>query len=466
MWVGGALGLRPRWAQLIIPACLLGVVGVVALATRLDQLSNALASVVLLIVIVLGIRWPLATLAVFVALIPIEQVVVLDGVGTLSRFAGILFAVTYGAPRLGRIALATMPPAAWLFLAWAIVSIGWSIDPETGWSEIPTLIQLFVIALLVADIVAQRPEFVRPIMWVFSLSASATALVGIQYFVALGPNADVRAAALQDQNPAQFAAVLLPALVFGLYEALSGRHRILAGAVALSTAAGIVVSGTRGAWLGAVVVVIFFIVPRLKARQRLAAVVMFLAIGAVTFQLPGVSAMILERAQTAVDSGGAGRTDIWTVAATIYQATPVLGVGYANFPVAYTQDAVMASNVVSWAHLEGRGPHNLVIGTMVELGPIGLLLLAAFLLPLVLRTGWGPDAAMVQAGLASLLVLALFLDIYGNRKQVWLVIGLVAGLSYARRKIMEGTHAVDPPPGIANGQPPGPETATPVALPA
>ena len=55
---------------------------------------------------------------------------------------------------------------------------------------------------------------------------------------------------------------------------------------------------------------------------------------------------------------------------------------------------------------------------------------------------------MVQAALASLLVVALFLDVLSNRKQVWLIIGFAAGLSYLARKARAGSvqpDAVGPP---------------------
>ena len=146
-----------------------------------------------------------------------------------------------------------------------------------------------------------------------------------------------------------------------------------------------------------------------------------------------------ERTDNAISSGGAGRTDIWTVALKIYSSAPVAGVGFANFPVSYTAEVIRAAGVTSRSgQVVGRGPHNLVVGTVVELGPIGLMLLALFLGPLVLRRGWGPDAAVVQAALASLLATALFLDILSNRKQVWLVIGIAAGLAYLARRNPDG----------------------------
>ena len=453
--VGQALGVGTWVARLITVCGLVGVAGVTALATRRDMLPILVGLAVLGVGTLLGLKWPLLPLALFAALIPIEEVLVIPGFGTVSRFAGILFAVTYALPRLGHLKLGAMPPAAWAYLGWAIVSVGWALDVGTAWGQILTLLQLFVIAVLVADFVVHRPATVRTILWVYSLSATATALIGVQTYVASGYMTETRAAALQGQNPAQFAAVLLPALVFGLHEALDGDRRILGAAIALATTIGVIVSGTRGAWIAVAVVLLLFVFPRLTPRRRVAAAALAVALAAVAYQIPGVPALIAERTGSALSTGGAGRTDIWSVAGTIYRSSPVLGVGYANFPVAYTPQVVRASDVRSWITLEGRGPHNLVIATLVELGPIGLLLLALFLGPLVLRRGWGPDAATVQAALASLVTLALFLDILSNRKQVWLVIGLAAGLTYLARR---GGAAVDDRPGDA-----APASAIPVS---
>jgi O-antigen ligase len=207
---------------------------------------------------------------------------------------------------------------------------------------------------------------------------------------------------------------------------------LLGGAITAITAVAVLVSGTRGAWVAVLVVVALLVLPQLPPRRRVVAVALALALAVGMYQLPGVPDLLAERTGSAVSTGGAGRTDIWSVAARIYATAPVLGVGYSNFPVSYTPELVRASNVTSLI-LPGRGPHNAVVGTLIELGPVGLLLLLLLVLPLVRRRGWGPDAATVQAALASLLTLALFLDILGNRKQVWLVIGLAAGLSCLAR---------------------------------
>lgn len=420
----------PGW---LIPVVLLaGTPIVVALATRLDMLPIALGLAIVGATAVVGFRWPLLPLLVFVVFVPIEEVVFIDGIGTISRLAGILFALTYGAPRLGKLTFGLMPAAGWGFLAWAVVSIGWAIDPNVAWGELATLLQLFLIAFLVADFVVQRPSIVRPLLWAYSVSAASTAVVGIVDFVQLGAGDTVRAAAITNQNPAQFAAILLPAFAFGLHEVVSGGRRPLGAAVALLAALGIVVSGTRGAWVAAGVVVVLLVLQEASLRRRIVSVVAVLALVGVVSQFPGVSGLVAERAGNAVSTGGAGRTDIWSIGAKIYESAPLLGVGYANFPVAYTPDIVRQSNV-SYTKA-GRAPHNVVVGTLVELGPLGLASLGFFLIPLVVRRGWGPDAPAIQAALASLLAMALTLDILGNRKQVWLVIGIAAGLAYLARR--------------------------------
>jgi len=107
--------------------------------------------------------------------------------------------------------------------------------------------------------------------------------------------------------------------------------------------------------------------------------------------------------------------------------------GLRELPVAYTPQVVRASDVNSWRHLEGRGPHNLVIGTIVELGPIGLLLLALFLARsspprMGTRSGHDPGGARLAPDAGP-----LWPDILSKRKQVWLI-GFAAGLAYLARQ--------------------------------
>lgn len=451
------LDVSERTAWVVVLGAPGAVAAYVSIAAGLGVLLQATGLALALLLVLLSLRWPLLPLFAFAALIPIEEVTLFADLGTLSKVAGILFAVAYAVPRLGRLTLRAMPLPAWAYVGWAALSLGWALEPGASLAELPTLIMLFAVGILVADVVVHRPTVVRHVLWVYSLSAAATALLGITaYFTGQGPGD--RVVGLQSQDPNLFAANLLPALVFGVYEVLEGRLAFGSGAVAVVSALGILLSGSRGAWLSVAVVLALFILPRLRAVQRMAAISGTLVLLVVSLQLPGVAELVLERTSIAFSTGGAGRTDIWSVGITIYKSAPVVGVGFANYPIAYTPERIRASEVGAYSanSLSGqsshqgtatdptaRVAHNIVLSALAELGLVGLVLLALFLMPLVLRRGWGPDAAVVQAVLASLLVAALFLDVINGRKEIWLILGLAAGLAHlASRQTASRTEPV------------------------
>jgi O-antigen ligase len=383
--------------------------------------------------VLLGLRWPLLPLFIFVALVPIEETVVITGVGTLSRWIGVVFAVVYAIPRINRLTPLALPLAGWAFVGWAALSVAWAVDPDASSVPVQTLIQLAVIGFLIADVVINDPTVVRPLLWVYSVAAAATAAIGIVVYGIGGMSADVRIAALAGQNPAQFASLLLPAFIFGLHEMLNRRRVAASALVAFLCMAGIVLSGTRSVWLAAAFVVLFLLLPRLGIRRAIAALGVVGVLVLVTFQIPGVASLVVERTQTAAQTGGAGRTDIWASGLEIFESAPVTGVGYGNFPVAVAMTDFRSANIGA-TNLTFLAPHSVVVGPAVELGVVGLTLLVLFIVPLIARRGWGPDGLLVQAILASLMVDALFIDIFGYRKQVWIAIGLASGLAYLAKE--------------------------------
>jgi exopolysaccharide production protein ExoQ len=416
----------------------------------------------------------LVPLFAFVGLIPVEEALTVGGVGTFSRGAAAVFALLYALPRIGRLTIRAMPLAGWAYVEWAVLSTIWSISASAALGELSTLVQLFVIAVLIADVVIKDPSLVRPLLWTYSVSAAFTAALGILSFLAGNRVAGERVAALPGQNAAAFAALLLPAFVFCAFELLRGRRPALSLPLTLVSLGGIILSGTRGAWLSILAVLAFFVFPALELRRKVAAAVLLPVVFGAVLLLPGTGSLIVERAATAGDTGGAGRTDIWSVGLVIFEHSPVIGVGYANFSTAYTPQLVLEAGV-GFDHGVYRPAHNIVISTSAELGIVGLVLLGLFLVPLVLRRGWGPEAQVIRAILAAFMVDGLFVDLFGNRKQVWLVIGLAAGLAYLARRaeaadewaeaVGGGTVAVDARPSLDRQSPrqPGGRTGTTVS---
>ena len=390
-------------------------------------------------IILVGLRWPLVPLFIFAALVPLEDTLVIPGVGTLSRSIGIVFAGVYVIPRIGRLSVGALGLAGWALVGWAALSLLWAVRADATLGPLQTLVQLAVIAFLIADVVIHNPTVVRPLLWAYSISAAVTALLGVVAFGLAGFSTSVRIAALAGQNPAQYASLLLPAFIFGLYEAVNRRRVLASASITVLCFAGIVLSGTRSVWLASVVVIFLLMLPRLGARRAFAVLIAVGILALAAVQIPSVSSLIAERVTTATESGGAGRTDIWSAGLRVFESSPVIGVGYGNFP--YAVGGTFRSALLSVAELTVLAPHSVIVGPAVEIGLVGLVLMALFIFPLILRAGWGPDGPLVQAILAALMIDALFIDIFGYRKEVWIAIGMASGLAYLARQERRGRAA-------------------------
>ncbi len=185
-----------------------------------------------------------------------------------------------------------MPLPAWGFLFWALISAGWALDRSATLAEFPVLILLFATAFCVASVVVDDPSTVRRLLWTYTVSATATALLGLYSYVTVGIGGE-RISALENQNPAYFAAILLPALVFAFSEFLAGRHWISSAFVSAACTGAIIVSGSRATWLAAAVVVLLFILPRLAPARRVASVGLLAGMLLLVVQIPGVMAVVV-----------------------------------------------------------------------------------------------------------------------------------------------------------------------------
>lgn len=187
----------------------------------------------------------------------------------------------------------------------------------------------------------------------------------------------------------------------------------------------------------------WFILQR-KRRQVSAALALALVVIALSVAVPGAFDFLFGRAVSGLGTGGAGRTEIWAVGLSILLSAPLLGVGFGNFPLAFTPYAISQANVgsvVADTLYAGRGAHNVVLGASVETGILGATLLLAFGALAVWQRSGGREINVIRVALVSLFVQALFLDIL-FQKQLWLLLGLAFGLSAAERiRQSEPNHA-------------------------
>ena len=439
------LSLPARVALLTIAA--IGLVGVVAVLTWRGSLGLGVGGLAGAAALALAYRYPRLALCAYAATIPLETVQI-EGLATISRAVGAAFFVGYVLANRG-IRPDAIRASAWAFVGLATLSLLWTVGQEATMASLLTLLQLFAITVMIADAVSREPALVRLVLWSYAGAATITSVLAIAAY-ATNRTALIagRAGAFAEQDVAQFAALVVPALVFLFAQASTGDRRVLAAIGTMLCGMAVLLSGTRSAWLAIVAALVLAVLPRLRPAQIAGLVALVGVVAFAAVQLPGVGDALVGRVGSAATTGGAGRLDIWAVGLAIFNGQPIAGVGYGAFPIAFTADVIRSAAIpgLDTAVLSsGRGSHSLLLATAVELGALGLLALA-WLIRDLLRAGLGTLGTVVQAMVVAVLVQALFLDVLG-RKQVWLVFGLAFGLDFARRRL----------PGFAGGSPePGP----------
>ncbi len=120
--------------------------------------------------------------------------------------------------------------------------------------------------------------------------------------------------------------------------------------------------------------------------------------------------------------------------------------GYGAFPAVMTLEAVRATTLPmpdTGFLTPPIGSHSIIVGTLVELGVVGLACVAVFLWNVARprRDDWGL-AEIARLAVVTMIVQALFLDVLG-RKQLWLFIALAGGLTVANEARKRSARAVE-----------------------
>jgi hypothetical protein len=204
---------------------------------------------------------------------------------------------------------------------------------------------------------------------------------------------------------------LLAPIVIGLAW-VRWRPRAFCGALALLAGSAMLVTGSRGAWLGVLGGAVVFLGvlwfaagrprPRLDGAARRTAVV-----GAVAVLLAVVliGPALIDR----LLSGDAGRVELWSAAASMIASSPIVGVGPGAWPGLRALTPISDPNLAVLAT-----SHDSVLQILLETGFAGLLA-AMWLVAVIGRLGWTAatratlraDRTTAAIALASLVAAAI-----------------------------------------------------------
>jgi hypothetical protein len=338
-----------------------------------------------------------------------------------------------------------------VFLAIAVESTLWSVDPKLTFERGTTFVVLLLTAAALAAAYADGGE---PVVWGIVAGAMVVAVLGL--VVLAFDHADAVQAATYDV-PARYRgfglnpdtvslllALCLPVTVWLAFRATSRRSVAVALAAALAFDASIAASGSRGAiaagFAGTFVVAV--LVPAtVRARIATAAAVVVFAGATIGVALAPTSKGNEARPTTAskpavvgkqpkpgyIDVGVAypfefdigsqgpgeaapthrtlfglsGRGEAWRGALDLANKRPALGYGFG------TEDRVFVNRYTNFV---GGSPEDSYIGLYLQLGAIGLVALLVLVGSLVigaLHRPWRPEAAVSLGVMTAALVLAV-----------------------------------------------------------
>ncbi len=361
---------------------------------------------------------------VFVFTIPWQNSLSLEAVGTVSQLVGVV-ALLVAILRCVSSGHLRRPTGTLLLVGtfgmYALLSAGWSLDPNTTLVKALTIVELVAMFWLVTEVVSDE-EQIRSLLRAYVAGSAISVTATFARFAAGTANQDLRYAAsgFNPNDAALALALAIPMACFLIVRTRALWTKLLLLAYVIAAPVAIALSGSRTGVLACcaafAVSAIGLRRMRWSRRLMLAAALGFCAWCLVTF-VPETSWTRISTISAQVDAGDLNqRTAIWAAGLKEFAAHPLLGVGEG----AYLQ--------VSDKQLgEGFVAHNTFVSVLVELGIVGFLLFAAILQKtaravLNLRGG---DRLMWAAVSATWLV-GVLAATWETQKATWLLIALIS----------------------------------------
>lgn len=399
------------------------------------------------IAVVLAFRMPLIfPFGLYVTLVPYDSILQLSSGATIVKLLAIGTAATLVA-RMILIREIRAPARAWYwifaFVMWAELSYVWTSGADDATQLITQILELFAITTLLVLYPVRRREFEGALACIVA-SGVGSGIYALHLYRSGSFTASEHRLVLAASNGVAidfnyFATSFVMPIAIAFAGAFSLRSiwlRLLCGAAILTMMFGVLVSGSRGGFVAVSIVFLYFIV---RSRHRALAGILALATLSLTALIPTVWNRFLHD-PSGNNSSGSGRTFIWHTGLTGLQNHWLFGAGIGSFGFVYDR-ALLSSHQIDFQGWH-RPSHSLLIGTLVEFGVVGLVLVAGMwwsLFRAPRRIGRASQLAWMrlasEATILGLLSQAVFLDI-SIIKFYWLAYAIplmLAGLARSER---------------------------------
>ena len=318
------------------------------------------------------------------------------------------------------------PVAAYLALLVFSLARGWLFPPGPGYDgfqmmkSVWQIVLGFLVYFAVANVVVDRKE-ISGLLVTFAVGSSLGALIAVRQFLAAGFDARIGGALGDVNNLGAYLAVTASAL-FGLFltsRAFTGFRKWVIGASALLASFGVMITKSRGGYVGIVagVGVLTYLIDK-RAVIIFAVVVALSPLWAPTFvkdriaetTVDSLEAGLVGDATDRLDPSAGVRLEIWKVVAQKSIRSPLIGFGYGAVP--YLTAGTLSRPLSA---------HSLYFATLGETGLVGLAVLAWLIYACVasgrelLRVASTPGSRGLAIAFLGATVALLVANVFGQR---------------------------------------------------
>lgn len=383
------------------------------------------------------------TLWLLVFTIPWENLLVLPGVGTVSRLVGVIAVSTsllavMGRGRFRSLTLFTL--LVFLFITYGAVTFFWTIDVSSSAPAVLTSLQLALLFWLIYELVDTPPRR-NAIMAAYVLGAYVSiGYTVIDYLARVGRGYPRYAAAGFDPN--DLGLIVALGIPMSLLVGSGTRKPLLrasAHAYPFLAVVGIYLTASRGAAVAGIVATgtVIFAAHSSRFYVRLLTILaLSLTVWLAAELGPETSWQRLSTIRSELTVGSLNhRRTIWKAGLGVWENHPWVGVGSGAYGTAVRP--LLGAPYVA---------HNVFLSVAVERGLVGIGILVAILAGGLITIGRMPDTRRaLWIGLLSTWMIGVMSLSWEQRKPTWLLLGLLASTTVtAPRSLHERLEEVGP----------------------
>lgn len=373
-------------------------------------------------------------LLMMVFTIPIEGVTKIAGAFSITRLVGLLALASWLtsviiAGKFRRLHVIHLLVAA--YILWFGVTSVWSANPVVTVSQLTTYVQVGVFFFLIWDILTTQIGIEHVLQaFVFGAAIAATGVLRNLLTSQAYNVHNERYTSFGDVDPNSIGVIMVLAIVMAWRLAqsseLSERHawlRVVNYLYIPAATFAVLLTASRTALIAIALSYLFILIDMQGLAWASKLVILVLFAGALVLVVRYVPAASIERLATVDESVSAGdltgRGEIWQKGAAWIASEPLFGVGGGNF-----------SYVVG----NGFSAHNFIISIWSETGIVGLFLFGAIICCVLwCALQHEPREALFWLTLIGIWMIGASSLNWEQRKQTWLLFGLVVSSAYALR---------------------------------